>query len=114
MKNVLEKATAHWETIKSGTVEIPEWGEKGAPLIGHFDRLTFEESEKVQREAKGDNVLASVKLIIERLKDEAGARIFDDDPATFHALRHKVDPQIIERIVRVILRVSTEAEAAKN
>lgn len=109
MSSVLEKAISHWDGIKNGTVEVPEWG-----ITVHFTRPTLAEHAAIQKRINEDPALASATLVQERALDAKGNRLFDDELETTNKLRRGVDPNVVSRIAQAVLKSPSQAEAGKN
>lgn len=106
---VLDAARAHFARMKGRTLEVPEWGVDGEPLVVHFDPLTLAERQAIQSRAKGSDAQAALLVVIRHAKDAAGARLFKDDAPTRAALETDADPAVIARIAATILGVGDAA-----
>lgn len=99
----LAAATAHYDRLRGQTVEVPEWGTDGAPLVVHYDPITAAQAQSVTRRAKGSDARATALAVILYAKDSKGAPLFTDDAQTLKAFEHDVDPRVVARIGQAIL-----------
>lgn len=123
MSSILDRAKEHYASLERHRVEVPEWGEKGKPLIVTFTALTVAERRKIFRPDKAgrppDGPTACVRAVILKACDEKGERLFSDMDE--HDLTFKVDSNVVGRLAGAILAdVPTEGdldervEAEKN
>lgn len=101
----LAAAAAHYKALCGQTIEVPEWGTDGKPLVVHFDPITAGAAQKIQARAKGNDARATALAVIVGAKDAAGKPLFEDNGATLLFLENKVDPRVIARIGMAILGV---------
>lgn len=101
----LAAATAHYDALRGQTVEVPEWGTDGAPLVIHFDPITAAQAQTVTRRAKGSDARATALAVILFAKDARGNALFSDDAPTLKAFENDVDPRVVARIGQAILGV---------
>jgi hypothetical protein len=107
--SVLDRATAHFESKEVKRIEVPEWGdENGTPAVLMFEPFTINEQKTLRKIAKDDETEFVVRLVIMKVMDESGNKVFDlsDKPT----LMNKVDPNIIIRIAGAI----TAAESVED
>jgi len=122
MSNILERAKAHYAEIERKTIDVPEWGEPGKPLVVTCTPLTVAERRKIFKvDAKGhapDGATACVRAVVLKACDKDGKRLFSD--LDEHDLTYSVDSGVVGRIAGAILvDVPTEdaeeaVETAKN
>lgn len=107
--SVIERAKAHFKSLTTKVIEVPEWGDENGPLLIYVEPFTLKDKAKLQAVSRssGSDVDALVELIVLKALDSAGDKMFKIDDK--HALRNSVDANIIERISSEIMRVDTEA-----
>jgi hypothetical protein len=107
--SVIERAKAHFKSLTTKVIEVPEWGDETGPLLIYVEPFTLKDKAKLQAVSRssGSDVDALVELIVLKALDSAGDKMFKIDDK--HALRNSVDANIIERISSEIMRVDTEA-----
>jgi hypothetical protein len=113
MSSVIERAIAQFENRPTHTVEVPEWGEGGKPLVVHFRTPNAATLSKVNREADGDPVKQACMLVAQAALDEKSSRMFTN--MNWKDLFDRADPGVTTRIANAIMehaRVDEEAVAA--
>lgn len=105
-RDILGAARAHFDAMRNRVIEVPEWGQDGAPLRIHHDPLTMRDRQRLEAAAKGSDALAAILVVIRHAKDAAGARLFEDNAESRKALENDVDPAVIGRIAKAIIGVS--------
>lgn len=122
--SVIAQAKGHFETQPVRTIEVPEWGTGGKPLVVYYKQLSVAERRKCWRNSAGDLVdgtLACVRAVLFQARDAKRARLFDDMDE--HALTYEVDSDVVSRIGAAILgfgekgapkTAQDEIDAAKN
>jgi len=101
--DILERATAHFDRLRNQTVEVPEWGEEGAPLVVHFDPLTLADRRQLKTRYKEDEARLLAGCVMLFAKDADGKKLFPDNVETFSGLLHKADPKVIARIATAMM-----------
>ncbi|MBW4709573.1 hypothetical protein KX928_17440 [Roseobacter sp. YSTF-M11] len=102
----LAAATAHYDRLRGQTIEVPEWGSEGAPLVIYYDPITAAQSQSIVKRAKGNDARATALAVILYSKDKAGKPIFTDDAPTLKAFENDVLPEVIARIGQAILGIT--------
>lgn len=107
--SVIERAKAHFKSLTTKAIEVPEWGDKSGPLIIYVEPFTLKDKAKLQAVSRmsGSDVDALVELIILKALDKKGDNLFTIEDK--HALRNLVDANVLERISGEIMRVDVEA-----
>jgi hypothetical protein len=105
---VIERATAHFKSKSVKTIEVPEWGDEGEPLIIYVEPFTLKDQGRLQNATKGSSESeALAELLVLKCLDSEGQKMFTIEDK--HALRSKVDADIIARIASQIMMVNVEA-----
>jgi hypothetical protein len=107
--SLISKAKEHWSRISSGSIDIPEWDE-----VLHFKRMTLEEIGKWQKQLTADPMGTGVKIIVDRVTNADGEKLFPNALEDYSALMAQADPKVIERIAVAIMAPPTAADATKN
>lgn len=93
-------------------IEVPEWGEPGAPLLIHFRRASLRQISEASKLAGGDPFMMNARLIAMKALDETGKPLFKMVDAQF--LLDSADPAVVARIAGAISGGVTAEEAEKN
>lgn len=109
--DVLERATAHFDRLRGQTVEVPEWGADGVPLVVHFDPLTLADRRELERRFKKDEARLVAGCVMLFTKGADGKRLFDDSVETLARLMDRADPKVLARIAGAMIGDLTVAEA---
>ena len=110
--SILERAKAHYDSLGSARIEVPEWkDEDGNPTVLYSEPMTLDERRKLEKFAS-DSQEYLVRLIITKALDEQGNKAFkiEDKPI----LMKRVSDMVIARIAAEIARVSTVEEQVGN
>lgn len=98
MSKLIDKATAHFETVLAqglkGPIHVPEWD---AEVYYKASTTMFEESKIIELTQQGKTTEALVTTLIMRARDAEGQPLFTG--ADKHKLMRGVDPKIILSIV---------------
>lgn len=112
MSSVLDRAKAHFDSGRKGSIDVAEWNCKI-----HFTRPNLGEHIAFNAENEKDRKHALVTLVQERSLDEKGERIFGEGAKVYSELAGSVDPHILNRIAQAIMSPVTEqtqGEIEKN
>ncbi len=111
--SVLDIAKEHWASRPVCTIEVPEWGKDGVPLVVHFKTPSAADLSKVVKESKGDPIEQAARLVALKAQDAAGARLFSN--ADVFSLMREVDPAVVSRIAQAIMaEAKIDVEAAEK
>jgi len=108
MSDVLSKARAHFSNMQRAAISVPEWGEDGEPATFYAPALSMANRQTIERRSKGDGTARLALTVILFLQNEDGTRAFGDDAATRRAFDMEIDPDVIARVAKAILRISDE------
>jgi hypothetical protein len=116
--SVIDRVKTHFETLKTITIEIPEWkDEHGNASIFFSEPLTLEERNIIFKKSNNfQDLTILVDLIIMKLliKDDKGELVKAFSPEDKFALRKKADAKIIDRIANQITASDNYEEAEKK
>jgi hypothetical protein len=107
--SAIDAVVAHFETLETKTVEVPEWGD----LVIYVEPMTLLDQRKLTAKTKGkDNVEGAVSTIIMFAKDGQGGPLFTlEDKAK---LMRAADVEIVGRVAKAILDAHDEGADAGN
>lgn len=113
MTDVLTAAAAHFDRMRGQSVEVPEWGAEGVPLVVRFDPLTLRQRQALQGVAKGNESRMMALCVIRHARQADGAAMFKDDAPTLAQFENQIDPKVVARIAAAILGLG-DLDALKN
>lgn len=109
---VIDRAKAHFDNLDIKKISVPEWGEDGQPLLIYSKPLTLQETSKLYRLAKDDDMAMLAYVLIYKALDENGDKIFDlGDKNT---LLTTVDRNVLIRVSNEIMSEKPVEEIKKN
>jgi len=110
---VIDRAKAHFDNLDIKKISVPEWGDdQGNPLVIYSKPLTLQETSKLYRMAKEDDMAMLAYVLIYKALDENGDKIFSlEDKNT---LLNKVDRNILVRVSNEIMTEQSEEVIKKN
>ena len=110
----LDCARGHFKAGPTRATEVPEWkDESGAPLVVYSTPITLAEKSKIAKAAEhygGVEMLAHVLIL--RARTAQGELMFTI--ADKHALLHSVDPDVLARLARELMKAASIEEMEKN
>ncbi len=108
----IERAKAHFDSLDIKKISVPEWGEDGQPLLIYSKPLTLQETSKLFRMAKEDDMAMLAYVLIYKALDENGDKIFTlEDKNT---LLNKVDRNVLIRVSNQINGRKARRRSKKN
>jgi hypothetical protein len=95
---LIERVAAHFDAPGVQSVEVPEWGEEGKPLVIYWKPITLQEKQRLATVGMEQGmVVRLVEALIIKALDAEGNKLFDlADKAT---LLRRADPEVVARIV---------------
>ena len=116
--SVIDRVKTHFETLKTITIEVPEWkDETDNASIFYSEPLTLEEKNKIfQKSNNFQDLTVLVDLLIMKLqvKNEKGELKKAFQLEDKFALRKKADSNVIAKIANQILADTQYEEAEKK
>lgn len=94
---ILDRITAHFDSLGRRCVEVPEWG-----TTLHFSPVTIAERNRIYKGSRGDNDYSTlVRIVIVKAQDASGSPLFTvaDEPK----LLNHADSAVITRIAAAIM-----------
>ena len=109
----IERAKAHFDSLDIKKISVPEWGDDdGNPLEIYAKPLTLQETSKLYRMAKEDDMAMLAYVLIYKALDANGDKIFNlEDKNT---LLNKVDRNVLIRVSNEIMAEQPEEIVKKN
>jgi len=97
MSYILSKVTAHFESLGTREINVPEWD-----TVIYAEPVTVAERQRIFAGSKGENDYGVlVKILIEKARDKDGAKIFTlADKAT---LLQRADSSVVIRVAADIM-----------
>lgn len=93
-------------------IEVPEWGEDGAPLVAYSRLFTVHDERRVVRAASGDadDPETWARVVFFKLEDEAGEPLFAG--GDFARFKRTASAAVIKRIGAQIFAATPSIEDA--
>jgi hypothetical protein len=104
------RAQARPDELRS--IEVPEWGEPGAPMVLHHRMVTLGDIEEARRAAPDKPLRQQVELICMKALDAEGKPLFKRIDAL--QLMEIADPVVIIRIGQLMTKALPPEDAEKN
>lgn len=113
MGHPIDSARRHFTDFGTQSLEVPEWGEDGKPLVIYYSPLTLAEKQRLLELGEREGYVARMAdvLIMKALTSD-GKKMFTLDHK--RALRHQVDPEVLSRIAAQLTASPTVADLGKD
>ena len=93
----IERAKAHFDSLDIKKISVPEWGDDdGNPLVIYSKPLTLQETSKLFRLSKEDDLTMMAYILIYKALDENGEKIFSLEDK--NVLLNKVSREVLVRV----------------
>lgn len=112
MSILTERIRTHFTGLSSRKIEVPEWGENGAPLVIYARRKNLERAGAIAAAYDKGAAEGMVEALIQLAGDEHGKPIFDRKDR-LDLLRFAAS-DVSVRIANFLTDEPTIAEAEKN
>lgn len=110
---IIDRARAHYQAHGTQSIEVPEWGEDGQPLIVYWTPVTMSERQRVvSRAADGKSADAMAHAVILKAMDAQGKPMFSIEDK--HALMNLVDSSVVERLANALMGTVSVEDMEKN
>ncbi|WP_170561406.1 hypothetical protein [Ruegeria atlantica] len=107
---ILTAARAHFDKMRGQTIQIPEWGEEGKPLVAYYDPPTLRKRQEInQRCGKSESLQMALTCIL-CLNDKDGKPLLPDDAETLAVFLGGSDPKVVSRVALKILGLTPAAK----
>ena len=115
---VIDRAKTHFESLRSITIEVPEWkDEDGKPSVFYSNPLTLEEKNIIFKKSNNfQDLTVLVDLLIMKLqvKNDKGEMVKAFSPEDKFELRKSADPNVLSEISNQILKDTRFEDAEKK
>ena len=110
--SILDRAKSHFESKGIKEITVPEWGDGDEPAVLFCEPITLNDQKSLRKLADGDDFEFAVRLVIMKLVDSNGKKVFDlsDKPT----LMNKVDPNVLLRVANMIAYVPSIEDSKGN
>jgi hypothetical protein len=100
---LLDNAKKHFDEQDTRRIEVPEWADsEGKGGIIYAEPLTLAEKGNIKKQTdRRGEIDALIYVLILKARDAQGEPIFTLEDK--QALKHKIDPDVIARVVSEIL-----------
>lgn len=112
MNAALDRAKAHYVRLGRKRIEVPEWGEPGAPYVVYATPMTVGQRDRIQEKGNQDRAEMFVDVLLEKAQTEEGKPAFTPDDR--HDLTHEVDSRVVSRMALEILAGPSDEDLEKN
>lgn len=111
--STIDRIKAHFSDLGTKSIEVPEWGEEGKPLVIYFTPMTIAEQQQVRNAADRDGaVSANVDLLVLKALDAEGKKVFTIEHKLL--LRKQADARVVRRIADAIFFGAGVEEMGKD
>jgi|TARA_R100000406_G_C3009264_1_gene97007 hypothetical protein len=108
----IDNAKKHFAEQDVKVTEVPEWGEDSQPLKIYSKPLTLNETSKLYKMSKEDDLTMMAYVLIYKALDENGDKLFDLQDK--NALLNQVDREVLMRVAQNIMGTEPIEEVKKN
>jgi hypothetical protein len=105
-----ERIKKDFDSLAARSMEVPEWGEDGQPLVVQTKPMTLEEFSQITKYAGDNEALMCVYTVIFMALDADGNRLFKLADKSF--LMKGANPAVVGRLSRWILSDAGSAATA--
>lgn len=110
---IIDRARLHFRADERHRIEVPEWGEPGAPLVLWCPPCTLADKRTLHNRYKDGGLQDMyVHALIMKAQREDGTPAFTLEDK--RPLLTSVAPAVVERIAETILASATPEDAEKN
>jgi hypothetical protein len=99
--SAIDNAVAHYKSISTKIIEVPEWGDGEQPLKIYCEPITLFDMKKFMRLAKDDEVEMLVYVLIYKALDEKGEKLYTIEHK--NKLMNQVDSSVLVRVATEIM-----------
>jgi len=108
----IDNAVAHYKSISTKIIEVPEWGDGEQSMKIHCEPITLFDMKKFMKLAKDDEVEMLVYVLIYKALDENGEKRFTIEDK--HKLLNSVDSNVLVRVATEIMGNISQGEMQKK
>ena len=92
----IDRAVAHFNDQDVKSLSVEEWGDESGPLVVYAKPLTLNESQKLYRLSKNNELELLAYALIHKALDENGDKMFTMDDK--HKLLNSVDVGVMTKV----------------
>ena len=107
-----DRIAAHAALDEFRTIDVPEWGENGVPLVIKYKPVTLGDLTDAYKLHPNDAVRQNVDILCMKAMDEDGKPLFKRIDALH--LMEKAAPDVLLRITRAMMGGLASDQAEKN
>tara|TARA_B100000427_G_C15518610_1_gene599319 strand:+ start:2863 stop:3201 length:339 start_codon:yes stop_codon:yes gene_type:complete len=108
----IDRATTHFENIDIRVLEVSEWSDEEGPFKIYAKPLTLQESQKLYRISKNDDLALLAYALIHKALDENGEKLFDLEDK--YKLMNKTDVGVLTKIGTWIMGTDEDMEETEK
>jgi hypothetical protein len=108
----IDRAAAHFDSIEIRRLEVEEWADESGSFYVYAKPLTLQESQKLYRISKNDDLALLAFALIHKGLDENGEKLFTMDDK--YKLMNGVDVSVLTKIGTWIMGVDDLETAEKK
>lgn len=113
MSALIDRMKAHFTDLGVQSVEVPEWGEDGKPLVIYFSPMTLAEKQRLVNVGEREGYVARLAdALIMKAMDADGKKLFTVEHKVM--LRNHVDPEVLARVVARMMLGPSAADMGKD
>jgi hypothetical protein len=110
--DAIERAKAHFNNQEIKSMEVEEWSDESGPLVIYAKPLTLNETQKLYKLAKDDDLALLAYAIINKALNADGEKLFTLDNK--QALMNNVDVAVLTKIGTWIMGTIDVDEAVEK
>ena len=107
-RSIDERIEAHFHSLGSRRIEVPEWGDESGPLVIYATPHTVAELEDIRRESRDDSLKFLARTLVVKSRDAEGEKIFNR--GHMRLLTRSAVATVVERVANQILDVEAPGE----
>jgi hypothetical protein len=113
VSSVIEQMKRHFAAFGTQSIEVPEWGEDGKPLVIYYTPMTLAEKQRLDYALEREGRVGRLAdALIMKALDAQGKPLYT--VADKKALREEVDPDVLARVVVRMMTTPSIEDMEKN
>lgn len=110
--SAIDRAVAHFNAQEVKSLSVEEWGDESGPLVIYAKPLTLNESQKLYRLSKNNELELLAYALIHKALDSNGDKMFTMDDK--HKLLNSVDVAVMTKVGTWIMGTDDVETAEKK
>ena len=110
--SAIDRAVTHFNSIDIRSMEVEEWADESGTFKIYAKPLTLQESSKLYRLSKNDDLALLAYALIHKALDESGDKMFTMDDK--HKMMNSVDVTVLTKIGTWIMGTEDVDSAEKK